>query len=45
MAEACETQDTVVLDSSVAKDMPDRAQILPNICCALHLVCKNIEIL
>ena len=35
MAETCETQDTLVSKSGVAKGMPDRAQILSNVCSAL----------
>ena len=30
IAETCETQDTLVSSSAVAKGMPGRAQVLPN---------------
>ena len=35
MVEACETRDALVSNSVLAKDMPGRAQALPNACCAL----------
>ena len=35
MSEACETQDTLVSNNGVAKGTSDRAQALPNACCAL----------
>ena len=44
MTEICETQDTLVSNSSVDKGMPGRAQTLPNVCSALSLKLK-IEIL
>ena len=45
MAETYETLDTLVSNSGVAKDMPGRAQALPNACYALPSSLQNIEIL
>ena len=35
MAKTCETQDTLVSNSGIAKHTPGRAQALPNACCTL----------
>ena len=35
MPETCEKWDTLASNSSVAKGMPGRAQVLPNACCTL----------
>ena len=40
MAEICETQDTLVSNSSADKGMPGMAQALPNVCFALPLRLK-----
>ena len=35
MVKTYETQDTLVLNSGIAKGTPNRAQALPNTCCDL----------
>ena len=45
MAETCETRDTLVSSSGIAKGMPGRAQALLNACCALPPSLQKIEIL
>ena len=46
MDETCETQDTLVSNSGIAKGTSGRAQNLPNACCALpHSLQKDRDTL
>ena len=47
MAETCETRDTLVSNSDIAKGTPGRAQALPILMLAVpcHLICEKIKVL